>query len=66
MTILEQALVTCNQILEGVELGTLSTSSVLLQCLRVARLINDVDAITWLQYEYGGYPQDKKGYIVIL
>ena len=64
MTKTEQALKTCEQVLEGVELGTLTTSSVLLQCLRIARLINDTEAITWLQYEYGGYPKNEGGHIL--
>lgn len=63
MTKFEQALATCEQVLEDVELGSVSTSSVLLQCLRIARLTNDNDGITWLQYEYGGYPRDKKGFV---
>ena len=64
MTKSEQALKTCEQVLEGVELGTLTTSSVLLQCLRIARLINDAEAITWFQYEYGGYPKSENGHIL--
>jgi len=56
-----QALATCASVLDGVENETLTTSSALLQCLRVARLLNDFDSITWLQYEYGGYPLDKNG-----
>ena len=64
MTKTEQALKTCEQVLEGVELGTLTTSSVLLQCLRIARLLNDTEAITWFQYEYGGYPKSENGHIL--
>lgn len=60
---IKQALTICEQVLEGVELETLTTSSVLLKCLRIARLLNDVDAIIWFQYEYGGYPTNKEGKI---
>ena len=63
MTKFEQALETCEKILTGVELGTMSTSSMLMMCLRVARLTNDEDAITWLQYENSGYPEDENGFI---
>ena len=64
MTKSEQALEICEKILEGVELQTLSTSSILLLCLRVARLLNDTEALIWLQYENGGYPQTENGNIV--
>lgn len=64
MTKFEQALETCEKILTGIELGTLTTSSMLMMCLRVARLTNDTYAIEWLQYENSGYPQDEKGYIL--
>lgn len=64
MTKFEQALETCERIMTGVELGTLSTSSMLMMCLRVARLTNDTDAIEWLQYENSGYPRNEEGYII--
>lgn len=64
MTKFEQALETCEKILTGIELGTMNTSSMLMMCLRVARLTNDEDAITWLQYENNGYPRNEKGYIL--
>jgi len=61
---IEQAVATCERVLEGIESASISTSSALLQCLRIARLLNDIDAIIWLQYEYGGYPRDVKGYVL--
>lgn len=61
MNKLEQAKATCEAVLEGVECNTIPTSSVLLQCLRIARLLNDSDSIIWLQYEYGGYPRTSEG-----
>ena len=64
MTKFEQAIETCEKILTGIELDSLSTSSMLMMCLRVARLTNDTDAIEWLQYENSGYPRDEKGYIL--
>jgi len=60
---IKRALLTCDNVLEGIENETLSTSSALLKCLKIARLLNDLDSIIWLQYEYGGYPIDNKGYI---
>lgn len=64
MTKHEQALETCEKILTGIELGTLSTSAMLMMCLRVARLTNDTDAISWLRYENGGYPRNEDGKIL--
>ncbi|MBQ3135772.1 MAG: hypothetical protein IJB75_08225 [Oscillospiraceae bacterium] len=59
----EQALATCENVLSGIECDTITVSSALLQCLRIARLIGDIDAVEWLQYEYGGYPLTKSGHI---
>lgn len=58
-----QALDACNKVVNGIEDGTLSVSSSLLLCMRIARLVNDQDGLIWLEYEYGGYPQDTEGYI---
>ena len=58
----EKAIEACESVLEGFELETMSVSSALLQCLRIARLSNDEEAIQWLQYEYGGYPTESNGY----
>lgn len=60
----EMALTACDNVLNGIEDGTISTSSALLQCLKIARLTNDQDAIIWLQYEYGGYPRGEDGHIL--
>ena len=64
MTKYEQALEACEKILTGVELGTLTTSAMLMLCLRVARLTNDEDVIQWLEYENSGYPRNENGHIV--
>ena len=60
---IEKALVTCEYVLEGIENETLSTSSSLLQCLKIARLLGDSNSVIWLQYEYGGYPKNHEGKI---
>jgi hypothetical protein len=60
---IEKALNTCKNVLDGIECDSISVASSLLQCLRIARLLNDTESIIWLQYEYGGYPRDKEGYI---
>lgn len=63
MNKIEKALNACENILDGIEDNTITTSSALLQCLKVARLLNDQLAVIWLQYEYGGYPRTKDGHI---
>lgn len=64
MSKIERALEATEQVLDGIEDQTLSTSSALLKCLKIARLLNDTVSLAWLQYEYGGYPKDQKGYII--
>lgn len=63
MNKIEKALSACEKVLDGIEDETVTTSSALLQCLKIARLLNDCDAILWLQYEYGGYPKNEDGYV---
>ncbi len=60
----KQALECCEKVLEGIELGTITISSALLLCIRIARLLNDVAALKWLQYESSGYPRGEDGYII--
>ena len=59
-----QALEACDKVISGIEDGTITVSSSLLLCKRIARLVNDMDGQEWLNYEYGGYPRDNKGYII--
>lgn len=60
MTKMEKALIACEKVVEGIEDETISTSSAMLQCSKIARLTNDEESLIWLQYEYGGYPRDKE------
>lgn len=57
----EQALDACDKVINGIEDGTLSVSSSLLLCKKIARLINDYEGLEWLNYEYGGYPRTSNG-----
>ncbi len=59
-----QALEACDKVINGIEDETITVSSALLQCMKIARLVNDADGQEWLQYEYGGYPQTEDGHIV--
>lgn len=56
-----QALEACDKVINGIEDGTISVSSSLLLCKKIARLVNDLEGQEWLSYEYGGYPTGKDG-----
>ena len=60
----EQALEACDKVINGIEDGTISVSSSLLLCRKIARLVNDLEGQEWLGYEYGGYPRDDNGHIL--
>jgi hypothetical protein len=53
----EAALGLAEQLLGEIELGSVSPSDVVLRGSRLARLRDDTDAMAWLQYEIGGYPE---------
>ncbi len=61
----EQAIEACEKVINGIEDGTLSVSSSLLLCMKIARLVNDQDGIEWLGYEYGGYPREEDGHVTL-
>lgn len=58
-----QALEACEKVINGIEDGVITTSSALLLCKKIARLVNDLKGQEWLTYEYGGYPRTDDGYI---
>lgn len=58
-----QALEACEKVINGIENGVISTSSALLLCRKIARLVNDIEGQEWLSYEYGGYPRNNDGYL---
>lgn len=53
-----QALEACDKVINGIEDGTINVSSSLLLCKKIARLVNDFEGQEWLNYEYGGYPNN--------
>ena len=59
-----QALEACDKVINGIEEGTITVLSSLLQCKKIARLVNDFEGQEWLGFEYGGYPRDENGYIL--
>ena len=58
-----RALEACDKIVNGIEDGTITVSSALLQCMKIARLVNDAEGQEWLGYEYSGYPKTEEGFI---
>lgn len=58
-----QALDACDKVINGIEDGAITVSSALLQCMKIARLVNDTDGQEWLGYEYGGYPRTDEGFV---
>ena len=60
----KQALEACDKIINGIEDETISVSSSLLLCKKIARLVNDIEGQEWLNYEYGGYPTSEDGRIL--
>lgn len=60
---INKAIEACNKVLNGLEDETISISSGLKLCLKVARLTNDEENLKWLMYESGGYPRAKDGNI---
>ena len=53
---LDEARDLAGRILEDLELGAVPLSQVVLRATRLARLLNDMDSLAWLQYEASGYP----------
>lgn len=58
-----QALEACEKVINGIEDNEITTLAALLLCKKIARLVNDTEGQEWLNYEYGGYPTTKDGYI---
>jgi len=60
---LQAALELSEDILSGIETETINLAAAALRCLRLARLMSDVSAIEWLQYEAMGYPKEQEGLV---
>lgn len=58
-----EALELSEEILRNFELSEIPTQHIVLKCLRLARLINDFDAVVWLRQEANGYQTDQEGYV---
>lgn len=51
-----EALVLSDELLDDIELHRLSPIDAARKCSRLARLLDDAEAMAWLQYETGGFP----------
>lgn len=58
---IEEALKISEEILNNLEDSNFKNSVVVLKCLKLARLMDDYDAIDWLLCEIEGYKGDKNG-----
>lgn len=56
-----EALELSEEILKNFELKEIATQSIVLKCLRLARLINDFEGVEWLKQEAHGFELTKEG-----
>lgn len=59
----KEALELSEEILRNFELSEIPTQNIVLKCLRLARLINDFEALEWLKQEANGFELNEKGYL---
>lgn len=59
----QEALELSEEILKNFELSELPTQHIVLKCLRLARLINDLESIDWLKQEANGFEQTAEGFL---
>lgn len=57
----EEALSLSEEVLRNFELREIPTQNIVLKCLRLARLINDFEAVEWLKYEANGFERNEEG-----
>lgn len=59
----EEALHLSDEILRNFELSEIPTQNIILKCLRLARLTNDVEGVEWLRQEVGGFEEASDGFL---
>lgn len=52
-----EALKLAEQLLTEIELSTIAPPQIITKASRIARLLDDVEAMVWFKYELGGYPE---------
>lgn len=58
--VLDEALTLSEEILGEIEYSRIPLEETLLKCSRLARLLDDQDAVEWLRQELGGFDKDPK------
>ena len=58
-----EALDLSEEILRNFELSEIPTQHIILKCLRLARITNDVDSIEWLKQEANGFEKNEEGFM---
>ena len=58
---LKEALTLSSEILRNIELSEIPLTNIALKTCRLARLLNDYDVQTIMEYEAGGYPSKPDG-----
>lgn len=56
-----EALELSEEILRNFELNEIPTQNIVLKCLRLARLTNDIEGIEWLRHEAHGFDRNSEG-----
>ncbi|WP_172200948.1 hypothetical protein [Saccharibacillus qingshengii] len=59
----DEALILSEEILKNFELTEIPLQNVVLKCLRLARLINDIEALEWLRHEANGFEKNEDGFL---
>ncbi|MDQ7860639.1 hypothetical protein RCO48_04755 [Peribacillus frigoritolerans] len=59
----DQALELSDEILQNIELSEVPLQTVIQKTLRMARLINDMEAVEWVREELKGFSKDENGYL---
>ncbi|WP_347941351.1 hypothetical protein AAEY33_03910 [Peribacillus simplex] len=59
----KEALDLSEEILRNFELSEIPTQHIVLKCLRLARLINDFNAVEWLKQEANGFEINSEGFM---
>jgi hypothetical protein len=59
-----EALVLSEEIIKNIELNEVPLRSIVLKCARLARLVNNTNAVDFFKYELAGYPTDDEGRVL--
>lgn len=57
----EESLNLSEEILRNFELNEIPTQQIILKCLRLARILNDIEGVEWLKQESHGFEKNQEG-----